>query len=270
MDKNNETVLTASNSYSKLLDVIIKLRSPDGCPWDKEQTLKSLIPNLFEETFECIDAIDAGDMGNTMEEIGDLYLLVVMLSYIMEQTSIYKISDILESITEKLIRRHPHVFSDVKVGSVEEVLDLWQDIKVNVEGRKKKDSILDSIPMSFPPLERAYKIQKKVSKVGFDWTNSVDVLKKIKEELSELEEEVITGNSEKSETEMGDFLFSVINLSRYLKIDPAIALHKTNQKFTKRFRYVEKKVNEKNKSLNDSSLEEMDIFWEKAKQFDEY
>lgn len=266
----NDTVSTASKSFSKLLNVIIKLRSPDGCPWDKEQTLRSLIPNLFEETFECIDAIDNGDSENTMEEIGDLYLLVVMLSYILEQTSTYKISDILEHITEKLIRRHPHVFSDVKVESVDEVLDLWQDIKVNVEGRKKKDSILDSIPMSYPPLERAYKIQKKVAKVGFDWSSSQDVLKKIQEELLELEEELISGNLKKAEIEMGDFLFSVANLSRYLGIDPTIALHKTNQKFTKRFRHVETGIKKMGKSLKDSSLEEMDKFWEEAKQFEEY
>ncbi|MCK5169136.1 MAG: MazG family protein, partial [Bacteroidales bacterium] len=155
-------------AFDRLLEIMDELR--EKCPWDKKQTIKSLIPNLFEETFECIDAIDAGDLENTMEEIGDLYLLVVMLSYIMEQTSTYKIADILEIITEKLIRRHPHVFSDTKVESVDEVLDLWQDIKVNVEGRNKKDSILDSIPMSYPPLERAYKIQKKVAKVGFDWS----------------------------------------------------------------------------------------------------
>jgi tetrapyrrole methylase family protein/MazG family protein len=268
--KNNEIEKTAGKSFSKLLNVIITLRSPEGCPWDKEQTLKSLIPNLFEETFECIDAIDAGDTDNTMEEIGDLYLLIVMLSYILEQTSTYKISDILENITEKLIRRHPHVFSDVKVESVDEVLNLWQDIKVNVEGRKKKDSILDSIPMSYPPLERAYKIQKKVAKVGFDWSSSQDVLKKIQEELLELEEELISGNLKKAEIEMGDFLFSVANLSRYLGIDPTIALHKTNQKFTKRFKHVETGIRKMGKSLKDSTLEEMDRFWEEAKQFEEY
>ena len=150
--EGNETIFRSSKSFSKLLEVIIKLRSPEGCPWDKEQTLKSLIPNLFEETFECIDAIDADDIENEMEEIGDLYLLVVMLSYILEQTSKYNISDVLDNITEKLVRRHPHVFSDVNVDSVDEVLDLWQDIKVNVEGRRKKDSLLDSIPLSYPPL----------------------------------------------------------------------------------------------------------------------
>jgi len=260
----------SKESFGKLLDVIITLRSPDGCPWDKKQTLITLIPNLFEETFECIDAIEKNDVANTMEEIGDLYLLVVMLSYILEQTTQYSVSDVLNTITEKLIRRHPHVFADVKVNSVDDVLDLWQDIKVNVEGRDKKDSILDKIPLSFPPLERAYKIQKKVSKVGFDWNNTKDIVNKIKEELSELEEELEKGNRVLAEQEMGDFLFSVVNLSRYLKIDPSLALHKTNQKFTKRFNYVEKEIKKTSKSLKEASLEEMDIFWEKAKQFDEY
>lgn len=268
--QNKDTVSSSSHSFAKLVEVIIRLRSPDGCPWDKEQTLKSLIPNLFEETFECIDAIDADDTENTMEEIGDLYLLVVMLSYIMEQTSNYNISDILKKITEKLIRRHPHVFSDAKVGSVDDVLDLWQDIKVNVEGRKKKDSILDTIPMSYPPLERAYKIQKKVAKVGFNWANSRDVLNKIKEEISELEDELNSGNVTRAEVEMGDFLFSVVNLSRYLNIDPTIALHKTNQKFTNRFKYVESEIIKKDKILEESTLEEMDILWEEAKKFETY
>ena len=266
--KEKEIIDNSGEAFNKLLEVIIKLRSPEGCPWDKKQTLKSLIPNLFEETFECIDAIDNNDIANTMEEIGDLYLLVVMLSYILEQTSSYTIKDVITTITEKLIRRHPHVFSDTKVDSVEEVLDLWQDIKVNVEGRAKKDSIIDSIPLSYPPLERAYKIQKKVSKVGFDWDKSSDVIAKIKEELEELEMELSSGNREKAELEMGDFLFSVINLSRYLNIDPALALHKTNQKFTKRFKYLEKEVQKLDKSLDETSLADMDKFWEQAKKYD--
>jgi len=264
-----EMINDTGEAFNSLLEVIIKLRSPEGCPWDKKQTLKSLIPNLFEETFECIDAIDNNDVDNTMEEIGDLYLLVVMLSYILEQSGSYSIKDVLNTITKKLIRRHPHVFSDKKVNSVEEVLDLWQDIKVNVEGRSKKDSILDTIPLSFPPLERAFKIQKKVSKVGFDWEKSSDVLGKIKEELSELENELDSNNKEKAEMEMGDFIFSVINLSRYLKIDPALSLHKTNQKFTKRFKYLEKEIQKTGTSLEEASLKKMDKFWEQAKEFDE-
>ncbi len=266
----NENLSNSGNAFKKLLEVIMKLRSPEGCPWDKKQTLKSLIPNLFEETFECIDAIDNNDIENTMEEIGDLYLLVVMLSYILEQSSEFTIKDVLNTITDKLIRRHPHVFSDKKVESVEEVLDLWQDIKTNVEGRSRKDSILDTIPLSYPPLERAYKIQNKVSKVGFDWESSKDVLNKIKEEITELENELITENHELAEIEMGDILFSVINLSRFLKIDPVLALHKTNQKFTKRFKYVEKEIKKKGKILKETPLNEMDYYWEKAKEFDEY
>jgi nucleoside triphosphate diphosphatase len=261
--------IDSSEAFNNLLEVIIKLRGPEGCPWDKKQTLKSLIPNLFEETFECIDAIDAGDIDNTMEELGDLYLLVVMLSYIMEQTSKYTISDILNTVKEKLIRRHPHVFSDTNVESVDEVLNLWQDIKINIEGRPKKDSILDSIPLSYPPLERSYKIQKKVSRVGFDWNNSRDVLKKIREELDELEVEIDSGNIKNAELEMGDFLFSVINLSRYLKIDPALALHKTNQKFTTRFKYLEQELIKNNKSIETSTLAEMEKLWEIAKTLEE-
>ena len=266
--KEKEIINNSGEAFNKLLEVIIKLRSPEGCPWDKKQTLKSLIPNLFEETFECIDAIDNEDVDNTMEEIGDLYLLVVMLSYILEQTSPYTIKNVLNTITDKLIRRHPHVFSDTKVESVEEVLDLWQDIKVNIEGKSKKDSLLDSIPLSFPPLERAYKIQKKVAKVGFDWEDSTDVLGKIKEELRELENELVSGNQAKAEMEMGDFIFSVINLSRFLKIDPAIALHKTNQKFTKRFQYIEKEIKKYGGNLEDTSLDDMDKLWEEAKNLE--
>lgn len=268
--KNEDIISNSSKAFNNLLEVIIKLRSPEGCPWDKKQTLKSLIPNLFEETFECIDAIEKDDIDNTMEEIGDLYLLVVMLSYILEQTSKFTIKDVLDTITEKLVRRHPHVFSDTKVESVEEVLDLWQDIKVNVEGRSRKDSILDSIPLSYPPLERAYKIQKKVSKVGFDWESSTDVLKKIKEELGELEDELVSGNDKLAELEMGDFLFSVINLSRFLKIDPALALHKTNQKFAERFKYIEQELGKQGKLLEESSLNDMDKLWDEAKKIEEF
>jgi tetrapyrrole methylase family protein / MazG family protein len=265
---NNSTIQNSSESFKKLLNVIVTLRGPEGCPWDKEQTLNSLIPHIFEETFECIDAIDADDIENVKEELGDLYLLIVMLSYIFEQTSDYKISDVIDTITQKLIRRHPHVFSDTKADSVDDVLNLWQDIKVNEEGRKKKDQLLDNISLSLPPLERAYKIQKRVAKVGFDWTNSLDVLNKIKEEINELEGEIKSKNLKLAENEMGDFLFSVINLSRFLEIDPGLALHKTNQKFAKRFAYIENELKHKNKNFHDSSLEEMDKIWEKAKYFD--
>ncbi len=258
----------STGAFYKLLDIIITLRGPKGCPWDRKQTLKSLIPNIFEETYECIDAIDNMDEENMAEEIGDLYLLVVMLSYIMEQTTNYSVASILNTISEKLVRRHPHVFSNIKINSVSEVLDLWQDIKVNVEGRIKSNSVLEKIPRSAPPLERSYEIQKIVSKEGFDWNRSSDVIKKIKEEIDELQDELEKGNLKNAELEMGDILFSVANLSRFLKIDPSIALHKTNQKFIKRFQYIEKHISQTGKSLKESTLKEMDYFREQSKQYD--
>ena len=253
-------------AFSTLLDIIKELRSPDGCPWDRKQTVESMLPHIIEETYESIDALSNGDIPNLAEEIGDLYLLVVMVSYILEQTESIKVYEVINGISQKLVRRHPHVFGDLKVDNAEEVIDIWNTIKITLENRAEKNTLLDSIPLSMPPLERAYKIQKKVSKIGFDWEDSEGVFKKIHEEIDEFKDVLDENNKSKMLDEFGDILFSIVNAGRFYGIDPAEALHHTNQKFYKRFRFVEEQLLEKGNNLTDTTPLEMNILWEEAKK----
>lgn len=254
-------------AFENLLDIIKALRNPSGgCPWDKKQTVESMLPHILEETYESIDAVRNNDLENLSEEIGDLYLLVVMVSYILEQTNAIPVYKTINGIAEKLVRRHPHVFGDIEVSDSDEVIEIWNNIKTNVENRIKKDSILDSLPLSMPPLERAFKMQKKVSRIGFDWPDSKGVFKKIHEEIDEFQNVLEDGNKNKMIDEFGDIIFSLVNAGRYFGIDPAEALHHTNQKFYKRFRYIETSLKKSKKNLEDSSLKEMDLLWEEAKQ----
>jgi len=255
--------------FKSLYDTIKTLRSPNGCSWDQEQTPQSLRGALIEETYECLESIDENDPAHISEELGDLYLLVTMLAYMHEQEGKFSVADSLQKVNEKLIRRHPHVFGDVKVNGVGEILDNWAKIKVEQEGRKKKDSLMDEVSSGMPPMDRAYKLQKKAAKVGFDWNDVEGVVSKIKEELSEVQEQVAGSReqvAEKIEEELGDLLFSVINLCRFLKVEPSVALHCTNSKFIERFKYVEKKMKESNNEMNKDNLKIMDAFWNEAKE----
>ncbi len=264
---DNTTDSTPAESFRRLLDIIATLRSPDGCPWDREQTPSSLRSNLLEETYECIDAIDSSDEPHIQEELGDVYLLVTMLAYMKQEAGSFSVSDVLQGISDKLVRRHPHVFGDTVTGSSEEVLRQWEEIKVKVEGREKKESAIDSVSRTLPPLERAFLLQKKAAGSGFDWKKHEDVLEKIQEELNELKEALQANHSElDTEMEMGDLLFSVINISRFLNIDPALALHKTNEKFARRFRSVEAGMRQEGLPMDGQHFEEMDRFWEEAKK----
>ena len=260
-----------TEAFTSLYKTIEKLRGPGGCPWDIEQTPLSLRNDLVEETYECIEAITDKDTLHIMEELGDLYLVITMLSYMHEQEGAFTITDVLENVTEKLIRRHPHVFNGQKVKDTEEVLDNWAKIKVEQEGRKPAESLLDEVQKALPPLERAYKLQKKAAKAGFDWPDINGVIEKINEELGEVksvlcpDKLLVVSDSEKIEEELGDLLFSVVNLCRFLKIDPSSALIKTNSKFIKRFAYVEKMMKQKNIPMNKENLESMDKFWNETK-----
>jgi tetrapyrrole methylase family protein/MazG family protein len=261
-----------NKAFSRLYDVIAKLRAPDGCPWDREQTPSSLRKDLMEECYECIEAIDEKDPAHIKEELGDLFLLVTMISYMHEQENSFTLSDVLNAVSEKLIRRHPHVFGDEKVSGTDEVLDNWAKIKVEQEGRAPKDSILDEVSSALPPLDKAWKLQKKASKVGFDWSDAAGVFAKIDEELNEVKEvlhHAETNNEshiENLEGELGDLLFSVVNLCRFFKIDASVALQRTNTKFIKRFKHVEKRMKECNQSMTHENLEVMDSFWDEAKK----
>jgi len=250
--------------------IIKTLRGPVGCPWDRKQTSKSLAPNLIEESYELVEAIDNNDTANIREEIGDIFLVAGMIAQINAEQNNFTLSEVLSEVSDKLIRRHPHVFGDVVKDNPDEVVELWNHIKKNVEKDGTKfESMNDSIPRSLPPLERAYKIQKKVAKVGFDWDELQSVKDKLAEELAELDE--CTTHPEQQiqediEKEIGDVLFSIINLSRHLNVDPTVALHKTNQKFVDRFRYIEKHMHSENRSMDSSEFTRMDELWEEAKQ----
>ena len=266
-------------AFNRLYGIVEKLRSGDGCPWDREQSPQTLRGDLLEETYECIEAIDEKDPGHICEELGDLFLLVTMISYMHEEEASFSVSGVLDSVSEKLIRRHPHVFGDLRPDnqrgelSSRNVLDNWARIKIEQEGRKPKNSVLDDVSGSLPPLNRAFQLQKKAAKQGFDWPDTTGVLEKIREELAEVEEAIrISAAScakndpnDVLEEELGDLLFSAVNLCRFLKIDPSLALQRTNTKFIKRYKYVEKKMKECGKPMAAEYLEQMDQFWNEAK-----
>ncbi|MDR1839140.1 MAG: nucleoside triphosphate pyrophosphohydrolase [Treponema sp.] len=268
--RTGDSDMTVSESFKALYDTVVKLRGPDGCNWDREQNPSTLRGALIEETYECLEAIDENDPAHIAEELGDLYLLVTMLSYMHEQEGKFTVSGVLEKINEKLIRRHPHVFGDVKVKDVAEILDNWAAIKVQQEGRKPKESILDEVSSGLPPMDRAFKLQKKAAKVGFDWPDTEGVIAKISEELEEVREAIEDAHDQKQltgklEEELGDLLFSCINLCRFLKVEPSVALRRTNGKFVERFKYVEKKMKESGREMKKENLDIMDTFWNEAK-----
>jgi tetrapyrrole methylase family protein/MazG family protein len=257
------------NAFKTLYDIVTRLRAPDGCPWDREQNPVSLRGDLIEETYECIEAIDEQNPEHIREELGDLFLLATMISYMHEQKGLFSVADVLQTVSEKLVRRHPHVFGETKVKDSVEVLNNWAKIKVEQEGRRPKDSVLDEVSAGLPPLDRAWKLQKKAAKAGFDWPNVEGVIEKIREELNEAVEVVSSeteSRDEKIEEELGDLLFSVVNLCRYCAVEPSVALRRTNSKFIYRFKYVEKKMREKGQEMKPENLKIMDQYWDAAKK----
>ncbi len=253
-----------SEKFKKLVEIMEKLRSENGCPWDRVQTHDSLKRYLLEETYELIEAIENKDYKGIKEELGDLLLQIIFHSKIAKDEGRFNIEDVIETISKKMISRHPHVFGDADFKTPEEVLFQWDDRKKE-EGKLSK-SILEGIPLSMPALLRAYKIQSRVAKVGFDWPSINGVLEKLEEEMRELKEAIKSGQSEKIEEELGDVLFSIVNIARFLKVDPEAALRKTNRKFEKRFKKIEEILKEKGKSPKDMSLQEMDLIWEEIKK----
>jgi len=253
-------------NFTKLREIIAILRGPNGCPWDKKQTHESLKKYLIEECYELLEAIDEGDDHHIVEELGDILLHVMLHAQIGEDEGYFSIDDVIESIASKMVRRHPHVFGNVIVHSSEEVVDNWQKIKESEKG-KKNQSILKEIQKGLPALLDAYEIQKAASKVGFDWDEADSVFAKILEEVKELKEEIVKANDRKALiSEVGDLLFSVVNLSRQLDIHPEEALVMTNQKFKRRFQYIESQIETKDKTFADYTLEELDSLWEEAKK----
>ncbi len=247
-------------AFNRLLDIMDDLR--EKCPWDKKQTFESLRHLTIEETYELGDAILDNDKSEIKKELGDLLLHIVFYAKIGSETHDFDIADVANSICDKLIERHPHIYGDVVVEDEEEVKRNWEKLKLK-EGRK---SVLEGVPKSLPALVKASRIQDKVKGVGFDWEESHQVWDKVQEELKELQEEVKVANQDKMEAEFGDVLFSLINYARFLKINPEDALERTNKKFMKRFMYLENKAVELGKNLSEMTLAEMDVFWEEAKR----
>jgi tetrapyrrole methylase family protein/MazG family protein len=260
----------AAAAFGRLYSIVARLRAPEGCPWDREQTPKSLRGSVVEEAYELVEAIDEGDASHVAEEAGDLFLLATMIPYMHEEAGDFTVADALSGIGDKLVRRHPHVFGDATAETPDAVLRQWNEIKEKVEGRRKKDSLLDEVSRALPPLERAYRLQKKAAKAGFDWAEAAAVWAKAREELEESEAacevSAASGDRDALEEELGDLLFSAVNLSRFLKVDPAIALNAANEKFSRRFRHVEKRMAETGLALSSENMARMDAYWDEAKR----
>lgn len=261
------------SKFTEFIKIVKRLRKE--CPWDKEQTNDSIKSNTIEEAYEVVEAIDNKDFNELKKELGDLLLHVVFHTQIAEENNHFTIDDVIESIQDKLIRRHPHVFGEVKVADSNQVKKNWEEIKLS-EGR---ESVLDGVPHNLPALQRAHRLQEKAAKVGFDWEKKEDVWKKVIEEIEEMHEieKIKSQNSElseiqalnrKLEKEVGDVFFAMVNYARFLNVNPEDALRLTNQKFIKRFNYVQQKVKETGKAINESDLAEMDRFWNESKKLD--
>ena len=248
-------------AFNRLLDIMDELR--EKCPWDKKQTLESLRHLTIEETYELADAILKNDLQEIKKELGDILLHIVFYSKIGSEKEAFDIGDVANSISDKLISRHPHIYGGVKVENEHDVKRNWEQLKLN-EGR---ESVLEGVPNGLPAVVKASRIQEKVAGVGFDWEEPSQVWEKVQEELTELNEEIKTGNKENTEKEFGDVLFSMINYARFIDVNPENALEKTNKKFINRFQFLEKAAKKEGKSISDMSLAEMDVHWESSKEF---
>jgi tetrapyrrole methylase family protein / MazG family protein len=247
-----------------LKEIASILRSENGCAWDKEQTSKSLKPYLIEEAYEVYDAIDMNDSENLKEELGDLLYQIYAHSQIASESGLFTLDDVAEAISEKLIRRHPHVFGDEKAATANEVIEKWEKLKK--KEKSGRQSILDGVPKAMPALLKAFRIQEKVSRIGFDWEKISDAELKLDEEILEFKEAVIHGSPEKISDEAGDILFSMVNVLRFTGVEPEAALNGTIKKFSERFKYIEKKSAEIGKDISEMSLPEMDDLWNEAKE----
>jgi len=257
---------TSLKEFTALRSIIADLRGPNGCPWDKKQTHLSLKKYLIEEAYELLEAIDEDDIDHIIEELGDVLLQVMLHAQIGEDEGMFSIDDVIESISDKMIRRHPHVFGDTVANDVEDVLRNWSEIKGREKGHEAKESVLDEVGKGLPALIRAYEYQKSASKLGFDWDLAEDAWKKVLEEMKEFQVEITKKDKQMQISEFGDLLFAMVNVGRLLSIYPEEALEMTNQKFKRRFQFIEEQVEASGKSFSDFTLAELDQFWDQAKK----
>jgi tetrapyrrole methylase family protein/MazG family protein len=250
-------------NFKDLVNIVARLRGPDGCPWDREQTRETLIPYLEEEFYELIDAFEKGNLDEIREEMGDLLFQIVLQSRLAEEEGKFTIDDVISGIASKMVNRHPHVFGNEKLETADDVRRRWKKQK-EIEG-KTHESILDRVPRSMPALLRARKIQLKATKVGFDWDRIDDVFAKLEEEIAELRDAVRKKDSEGVEEEVGDILFVMVRIANFMDVNAENALQGTIRKFIERFKYMESRIAGEGKSFADMTLEEMDVFWNEAK-----
>ena len=248
------------NKFEEFVKIVERLRKE--CPWDREQTNDSIKDATIEEAYEVVEAVDNKDFEELKIELGDLLLHVVFHTVIAQENNNFTINEVIDTIRDKLIRRHPHVFGDTEVSGPKEVKKNWESIKLT-EGR---ESVIEGVPVNLPSLQRAHRLQEKAARVGFDWDNKEDVWKKVIEEIEEMHQSEKSGNKDELEKEIGDVFFSLVNYSRFLGINPENALRRTNEKFIKRFNYVQDKIKESGKKISESNLKEMDIYWEESKK----
>jgi tetrapyrrole methylase family protein/MazG family protein len=251
-------------SFEDLVSLMTTLRGPNGCPWDRKQTLPDLKPYVIEEAYEVVDAIDRDDRASLTEEVGDMLLEAVFIAEVTREEGSFDIYDSITAVHDKLVRRHPHVFADVKANDADEVLVNWEKQK-NEERKSENKSLMSGVPQSMPALLKASRLTEKASRVGFDWRHTEDVFAKLDEELAEVHEAIASGDSANVHDELGDLLFTIANIARKLDVNPEEALQSTNRKFTRRFESMERAVRGQDRNLDQLSLEEMDALWNDAK-----
>jgi tetrapyrrole methylase family protein/MazG family protein len=255
-----------NEDFNNLVTLMARLRGPDGCPWDRKQTTKSLKPFLVEECYEVVDALDEGTPDKIKEELGDLLFQIIFHARIAEEKAQFTIQDVIATNIEKMTRRHPHVFGDARLSTDKEVLANWEEIKKKEKGYEERKSILEGIPRHLPSLLRAHSLQERAARVGFDWSRIEEALPKLDEEMAEFKESLKKDDADGIEEELGDILFMLVNISRFLAINPEEALRKTISKFIDRFRYIEENAATAGKSLSDMTLDEMEQLWQKSKE----
>lgn len=255
--------MAAGDELEKLLLLMARLRGPEGCPWDREQTMSSLRPFILEEAYELVEAINGGETESIREELGDLLLEVVFVNQIAAERKLFGMDEVIRGIHDKLVRRHPHVFESERVSTADRALERWEEIKERE--KEKRGSVLDGVPRSLAALARAQKISSRAAKVGFDWKSAEEVKAKLDEELVELNQAVASGSSADVEEEMGDILFALVNLARHLEVDAEVALSAAIEKFGERFRHLESALQTQGRAVSDTGMEELDRLWEEAK-----